>query len=463
MTDPLYILKKKRKESFLDLYERLKALNSPLKNEREFEPHHRPSSTKTIIDSRYINNNSKEEIDKNLPTLKATNRRIEEETGPIKEKVTRIEDKRKDLIKERSTLESVRDIINEDKERGRIRKGMVKETLKKFERQNGEKKEIMRRKDEIEKVNNVNDSLKEMVEKQNNKEVASPVQIICKKLEIKIDLQKEKEFSLKQDMKRQKDIIETNDQKRIERQKDEDVIRGRLKEEIGKDELKEREIVNKGGKNKNNKLKDEIEKRLNLMEKSMVNTQNNSLTELIRKIEILNAPLEIDRKRDIIVLNTTRLSDNEKTDKYVRNTICHKCKKYGHTKKQCDRHNKIVKKISKLEFEKDIINELIKMFDINPKEIDQVKEKKELKSTNPIKVNKRKRNKKDIIMKLLDNLPNHLRDRTDYLLKLKDSIDIPTACVMCKKYGHHVTDCQKKKKEKTRNKQDRIDIKLVTL
>ena len=240
-------------------------------------------------------------------------------------------------------------------------------------------------------------------------------------------------------------------------------LRRRLKEEIGKDELKEREIVNKGGKNKNNKLKDEIEKRLNLIEKSMVNTQNNSLIELIRKIEILNAPLEIDRKRDIIVLNTTRLSDNEKTDKYVRNTICHKCKKYGHTKKQCDRHNKIVKKISKLEFEKDIINELIKMFDINPKEIDQVKEKKELKSTNPIKVNKRKRNKKDIIMKLLDNLPNHLRDRTDYLLKLKDSIDIPTACVMCKKYGHHVTDCQKKKKEKTRNKQDRIDIKLVTL
>ena len=74
---------------------------------------------------------------------------------------------------------------------------MVKETLKKFERQNGEKKEIMRRKDEIEKVNNVNDSLKEMVEKQNNKEEASLVQIICEKLEMEIDLKKEKEFSLK--------------------------------------------------------------------------------------------------------------------------------------------------------------------------------------------------------------------------------------------------------------------------
>ena len=91
----IYIKEEKKRDSFLDLYERLKALNSPLKNEREFEPHHRPSSTKTIIDSRYINNNSKEEIDKNLPTLKATNRRIEEETGPIKEKVTRIQDKKK--------------------------------------------------------------------------------------------------------------------------------------------------------------------------------------------------------------------------------------------------------------------------------------------------------------------------------------------------------------------------------
>ena len=109
---------------------------------------------------------------------------------------------------------------------------------------------------------------------------------------------------------------------------------------------------------------------------------------------------------------------------------------------------KLLKKISKLEFEKDIINELIKMFDINPKEIDQVKEKKELKSTNPLKVNKRQ--KKDIIMKLIDNLPNHLRDRTDYLLKLKDSIDIPTACVMCKKYEHHVTNCQKKRSEERR-------------
>ena len=41
---------------------------------------------------------------------------------------------------------------------------------------------------------------------------------------------------------------------------------------------------------------------------------------------------------------------------------------------------KIVKQISKLEFEKDITNGLMKIFNVSQKEIDQVK--KELKSTN---------------------------------------------------------------------------------
>ena len=52
-----------------------------------------------------------------------TRKRVEEETGPIKETITHIEDKRKDLIKEKSTIESVRDIINEDKEIGKERYG----------------------------------------------------------------------------------------------------------------------------------------------------------------------------------------------------------------------------------------------------------------------------------------------------------------------------------------------------
>ena len=74
-------------------------------------------------------------------------------------------------------------------------------------------------------------------------------------------------------------------------------------------------------------------------------------------------------------------------------------------------------------------------------------------------------------MKLIDNLPNHLKDKKDYLIKLKDSIEIPTACIKCRKYGHHVIECgkgektkkEKDKKEKTKAKQDRVDIKPVTL
>ena len=76
-----------------------------------------------------------------------------------------------------------------------------------------------------------------------------------------------------------------------------------------------------------------------------------------------------------------------------------------------------------------------------------------LKSTNPLRINKRKAKQKDLIIRLIDNLPNHLKDKKDYLLKLKDSIDIPVACIKCKKYGHHVTEWGKKEKRKI--KQDK--------
>ena len=60
------------------------------------------------------------------------------------------------------------------------------------------------------------------------------------------------------------------------------------------------------------------------------------------------------------------------------------------------------------------------------------------------------------MMKLIENIPNHLKDKNDYLLKLKDSIDIPIACIKCRKYGHHATECEKgekaKKEEQKRNK-----------
>ena len=44
----------------------------------------------------------------------------------------------------------------------------------------------------------------------------------------------------------------------------------------------------------------------------MIYTQNDSLAELTKKIEILTSPLDIDKKRNITVLNTTETSDNEK-------------------------------------------------------------------------------------------------------------------------------------------------------
>ena len=57
-------------------------------------------------------------------------------------------------------------------------------------------------------------------------------------------------------------------------------------------------------------------------------------------------------------------------------------------------------------------------------------------------------------MKLIDNLPNQLRDRKDYLIKLKDSIDIPTDCVLS--VGNMDTMLQnaerKRKKRQKRNK-----------
>ena len=97
--------------------------------------------------------------------------------------------------------------------------------------------------------------------------------------------------------------------------------------------------------------------------------------------------------------------------------------------------------------------------------------KKELKSTNPLKINKRKRKQKDIIIKLIENLPDFHKDKKEYLLHFNDSIDIPIVCIRRRKYGHHVTDCRKEekdkkekdKKEKIKMKQDKVDTKLITL
>ena len=218
------------------------------------------------------------------------------------------------------------DIIEEDKEKGMIRKGIAKAILEKIERQND-------------------------------------IETLRKKLHIERDIEKERHMSRKE----------------IE------------KERHNGDSLEK--VVNKEEKDnsskKRNSLKEEIDERLKSIKRSMTYTQDNGLAELIKKIEIFLEKKEIER--DVAVLDITETSDNEKNDKHIRNTICNKCKEYGHTKKQHNKHNKIIKQISKLDFEKDIINELMEIFNVNQKEIDQVKKKTELRSTNPLKVNKRKR------------------------------------------------------------------------
>ena len=51
----------------------------------------------------------------------------------------------------------------------------------------------------------------------------------------------------------------------------------------------------------------------------MTYTQDNGLVELIKKIEILNSPLEKKEiKRDVAVLHITESSDNERTDRHSR-------------------------------------------------------------------------------------------------------------------------------------------------
>ena len=47
----IYTKVERKNDSFLDLYERKKSLNSPLEKEREFEPHHRSCLTKTMTEN----------------------------------------------------------------------------------------------------------------------------------------------------------------------------------------------------------------------------------------------------------------------------------------------------------------------------------------------------------------------------------------------------------------------------
>ena len=79
-----------------------------------------------------------------------------------------------------------------------------------------------------------------------------------------------------------------------------------IKKEKENDSLVNKVWTNNSPRN-NDSLKEKIDERLKSIERTMIYTQYDSLVELTKKIEILNSPLDIDRKRDIIVLNNTEL------------------------------------------------------------------------------------------------------------------------------------------------------------
>ena len=96
----IYTKVEKKNDSFLDLYERMIALNSHCEKEIEFEPHNRSSFTETMTDNWYKNSNSKEVEDKNL---QATDRLVDKDIGPINERVTRRSTVENDRLKEISS------------------------------------------------------------------------------------------------------------------------------------------------------------------------------------------------------------------------------------------------------------------------------------------------------------------------------------------------------------------------
>ena len=59
---------------------------------------------------------------------------------------------------------------------------------------------------------------------------------------------------------------------------------------------------------------------------------------------------------------------------------------------------------------------------------------------------------------MTENLPDHHKDKKEYLLSLTDSTDIPIVCIRCKQYGHHVTECRKKEKDKERKEKMAVSL-----
>ena len=288
-----------RIDSFLELYEKIKALNS--EQERNFEPHQRSSLVTNNWHDR--KNSSLVSTDGFINSSRKDDRELKVIERP---KVIAYKDNKKDFDERNDYSQEMQKMIDVVKIRSSI-----------------ERQENNNRKDDIietiqkKKIDIIDGDKERKIERQQGYSILTNSSItLHKELDIGKDIVKERNMIMKE---KEDDSLVNN-------------------------ERTNNSLRNNDSSKKSNSFKEEIDERLKSIEKTMDNTRDNSLVELAKKIEILNSPIEIkEMKKDITVLEIIELLENEKSDKYIRNIICHKCKEYGHTKKQCDRHNKIIK------------------------------------------------------------------------------------------------------------------------
>ena len=186
----------------MDLYERIKALNSPLEKEREFEPHHRSPLAKTMADNWHNKRNSVNEnwhinSRKDDGELKATNRPI----------AITYKDNKKDIGKDDLKKEGLKTILTEKKQNSSIEVMQYKEDNKKDFDERKDYSHVVQKMIEVEKERNSieiiqkkkvgiidEDKEKGMERQQSNSTLTNSKETLRKKLDIEKDIEKERSY-----------------------------------------------------------------------------------------------------------------------------------------------------------------------------------------------------------------------------------------------------------------------------
>ena len=133
----IYTKVEKKSDSFLDLYERMKALTLTLEKEKEFEPHHRSPLAKTMTDNwhnRQKDNLTSTDISMNMIDSGKDGSIDNDNNSLTNSKVTdraisiTYKDKEKDELKRETSLIG---IVHEEKKRKNINNIKDKEIIKK--------------------------------------------------------------------------------------------------------------------------------------------------------------------------------------------------------------------------------------------------------------------------------------------------------------------------------------------